>query len=62
MYFTVDGGYQSFLVFAPMLNSLTLDDYNNNKVTYRISTGISSIAITPFEHSFAPMSIKLTVE
>ena len=37
--FTGNNGYQKFLVFAPMLSSLTLDD--NNKVTTRLSTGIS---------------------
>ena len=35
--FTGNNGYQKFLVFAPMLSSLTLD----NKVTDRLSTGIS---------------------
>ena len=35
--FTGNNGYQKFLVFAPMLSSLTLD----NKVTNRLSTGIS---------------------
>ena len=30
MYFTGDGNSQNFLVFSPMLNSLTLD--NNKKV------------------------------
>ena len=31
MYFTGDDGYQTFLVFAPILSSLTLD--NNKKIT-----------------------------
>ena len=30
MYFTSDDGYQKFLVFAQMLNSLTLDNKKNN--------------------------------
>ena len=30
MYFTGDDGDQKFLVFALMLNSLTLDDNDNN--------------------------------
>ena len=44
MYFTGDGGYQSFLVISLLHNSVTLDnndnnnDNNNNKVTYWIST------------------------
>ena len=36
MYFTGDGAYQNFLVFAPMLNSLILD--SNRKFTDWIST------------------------
>ena len=40
MYFTGDDGYQNFLDFAPMLNSLILD--SNKKVTNWISTRISS--------------------
>ena len=40
MYFTGDSGYQNFLVFAPMLSFLILD--SNKKVTYWISTGVSS--------------------
>ena len=46
MYFTGDNGYQNFLVFAPILSSLTLD--NNKKVTNWISTKISSEKIKPF--------------
>ena len=38
MYFTGDDGYQDFLVFAPMLNSPTLDNEDKN-VTNWISTG-----------------------
>ena len=37
--FAGNNGYQKFLVFAPMLISLTLG--NNSKVTNRLSTGIS---------------------
>ena len=39
MYFTADDGYQKLLVFAPILNLLTLD--NNKKITNNASTGIS---------------------
>ena len=39
-YFTVNDGYQNFLVFAPIFNSIILD--SNRKVTNWISTGISS--------------------
>ena len=35
MFFTGNDGYQNFLVFSPMLDSLTLD--NNNKITNWIS-------------------------
>ena len=37
MYFTGNDGYQNFLVFAPMLSSLTLDSIK--KITNWISTG-----------------------
>ena len=43
MYFTANDGYQFFLVFAPMLNSLTLDKKN-----YRISIPVSPEKIKPF--------------
>ena len=33
MYFISNGGYQSFLIFAPMLNSITLD--KNKKILTR---------------------------
>ena len=46
MYFTGDDGYQNFLVFAPMLSSLTLD--NNKRVTNWILTGVSPEKIKPF--------------
>ena len=52
MYFTGDKGYQSFLVFAPMLGSLTLD--NNKKVTYWISNEISFEKIKPFDTNLEP--------
>ena len=47
MYFTGNDGYQSFLVFAPMLRSLILD--SNTEVTDWISTGILSEEIKPFD-------------
>ena len=47
MYFTDIDDHQNFLVFAPMLSSLILD--SNKNVTYRISTGISSEKIKPFD-------------
>ena len=47
MYFTDDDGYQNFLFFAPVLSYLTLD--SDRKVTNRISTGISSEKIKPFD-------------
>ena len=45
-HFTVDDGYQRFLGFVPMLNSLMLD--NNKKVINWISTGVSPEKIDPF--------------
>ena len=47
MYFTGNDGYQSFLVFAPVLGSLILD--SNKKVTNWILTGISSEKIKSFD-------------
>ena len=38
---------KTFLVFAPMLSSVILED--NKKVTAWISTGISSEKIKPFD-------------
>ena len=35
MYFTVDDGYQNFLVLAPMLSSLTLDSKKKLLTGYR---------------------------
>ena len=52
MYFTGNYGYQKFLLFAPMLSSLILD--SNKKVTYWISTEISSIKIKPFDTNLEP--------
>ena len=49
-YFTGNDGYQDFLVFAPMLNSLVLD--NNIKVTNWISTGV--LPFKPFDVNLAP--------
>ena len=46
IYFTGDSGYQNFLVFAPMLSSLILN--NARKVTAWISTKISSEKFKPF--------------
>ena len=40
MHFTFEGGYQMFLVFLTMLNSLTVDN-NDRKDTNCISEGIS---------------------
>ena len=52
MYFTGNYGYQKFFLFAPMLSSLILD--SNKKVTYWISTEISSIKIKPFDTNLEP--------
>ena len=52
MYFTGNGGYQSFLVFAPPLSSLILD--NNKKVTNRILTRISSEKNKPLDTNLEP--------
>ena len=52
MYFTGNYGYQKFLLFAPMLSSLILD--SNKKVTYWISTEISSIKTKPFDTNLEP--------
>ena len=47
MYFTGNNGYQKFLVFASMLNSLVLD--SNKEVTKWILAGILSKKIKPFD-------------
>ena len=52
IYFTGDDGYQNFLVFAPILSSLTLD--NNKNVTNWISTRISSEKIKTFDTNLEP--------
>ena len=46
MYFMGNDGYQNFLVFAPMLSSLTLD--NHKKVTDWILIAVSPEKIKPF--------------
>ena len=52
MYLTGNYGYQIFLVFAPVLSSLTLD--NNKKVANSISTRISPEKIKPFDTNLEP--------
>ena len=52
MFFTGDDGYQRFLVFAPMLNSLTLD--NNKRLTNWMVSGISSERIKQFDTNLEP--------
>ena len=47
MYFTGKDGFQKFLVFAPILSLLTLD--NNKNVTNWVSTRISPAKIEPFD-------------
>ena len=47
IFFTGDNGYQNFLVFAPIHNSLTLD--NNKKFTNWILTRTISEKIEPFD-------------
>ena len=49
MYFTGDDYYKNFLVFSLVLTSLTLD-----KVTYLVSTVISSEKIKLFDTSLEP--------
>ena len=53
MYFTDDDGYPKFLVFAPMLDWLTLDNNINNIVTNWTSTEISPQKIKPFDCNLA---------
>ena len=57
MYFTGDDGSQNFLVFAPMLRLLALD--NNKEVTNWISTRISSEKIKPFDTNLEPTTSNL---
>ena len=52
MYITGDDGYQNFSVLAPIRNSLTFD--SNKEVIYRISTGILSENIKPFDSNLEP--------
>ena len=52
MYFTGNDGYQNFLVFAPMVNSLILN--SNKKFANRISMGISSEKHKPFDTYLEP--------
>ena len=58
MYFTGNHGYHNFLFFAPMLNSLLWN--RNGKVTNRISTGISSEKIKPFNAGLEPKMSNLS--
>ena len=51
-HFAGNGGFENFLVFAPMLNSLTLD--NNKYVPNWISPGVSSKKIKLFDTNLAP--------
>ena len=53
MYFTGDNGYQNFLVFAPMLSSLTLD--SNKKFNNCIYIDWNIIwKIKPFDTNLEP--------
>ena len=52
MDFTGDGGYQNFLVFAPMLHSLKLG--SNKKVSPWISTEISCEKVNTFNTNLEP--------
>ena len=58
LYFTGDDDYQNFLVFLPMLNSLTLDN-TNEEVTNWISTGISPDKNEPFCSTLVPLRSNL---
>ena len=57
IYFTGDDGNQFFLIFAPMLNSLTLD--NNKKVTNWILTRVSLEKSKLFDPILAPIMSNL---
>ena len=50
MYFIGNDGYQNFLGFASVLNSLILDSNRNN--INQTSTGISSEKAKPFDTDF----------
>ena len=56
IYFTGDNGYQNFLVFAPMLSSLILN--NDRKVTDWISTKISSEKFKLFDAGLSRVNLK----
>ena len=57
IHLTGNDGYQNFLVFASMLISIILDsNKKDKKVTYWISSGISSEKNKPFDSNF-----KLTI-
>ena len=57
IYFAGHDGSQNFLDFAPMFNSLTLD--NSKKVTNGISIGASPEKIKPFDATHATMMSNL---
>ena len=57
MYILGNNGYQNFLVFVPVLNSLTLD--NSKKVTDWISIGVSLEKIKLFDTNLAPTMLNL---
>ena len=60
MYFTGNDGYQFFFVFAPMLNSLTLDNTDNNKkVTNSILTRVSPENLTTLMSNLAHARVSL---
>ena len=56
-YFTDSDGYQKILVFALMLNSITLD--NNKKVTNWISTGQLPEEMKLFDVNLVPTMTNL---
>ena len=58
MYFTGNFGYQNFLVFTPVFNSVTLGNDKKN-VTNWIPTGISPEKIKPFDFSLVPIMYSL---
>ena len=58
IYFTGDNGYQNFLVFAPMLSSLILN--NDRKVTDWISTKISSEKFKLFNAGLSRVNLKFS--
>ena len=58
MHFTGDDSYHNFLVFSPMLNSLTSES-NNKKVTDWISTRISLEKVKLFGLVFSAIKFNL---